>query len=81
MGPRGPLAAAAAAVDILVGIGIAVRSTARLALWAALVVSSAYLLAGTLLLPALWLDPLGPLLKIAPIALLTLLALAILDER
>jgi uncharacterized protein YbjT (DUF2867 family) len=67
--------------DILVGAGIAVRSTARPALWAALAISLGYLAAGTLLLPALWADPLGPLLKIAPIAVLILVALATLDDR
>jgi len=36
---------------------------------------------GTMLERALWLDPLGPLVKILPSLLLTLAALAILDER
>ena len=72
---------AASLADVAIGIGIAVRRTARWALWAALALSLAYLAAGTLLLPSLWADPLGPLLKIAPIAVLTAVALAILDER
>jgi hypothetical protein len=38
-------------------------------------------LGGTMLESALWLDPLGPLVKILPSLLLTLAALAILDER
>ena len=41
----------------------------------------AYLALATLLLPALWADPLGPLLKVAPIVVLILVALAILEER
>ena len=41
---------------------------------------STWLLA-TLLLPGLWADPLGPLLKILPILVLNLVALAILDDR
>ena len=72
---------AAAAVNILVGIAIAVRSTARIALWSAIAISLAYALAGTVLLPQLWVDPLGPFLKIGPIVMLSLVALAILDER
>jgi hypothetical protein len=40
-----------------------------------------YLVAGTALTPALWADPLGPLLKIAPIMALSLAALAIADDR
>jgi hypothetical protein len=37
--------------------------------------------AGTLLLPRLWAEPLGPMLKIWPILALNLFLLAILDER
>ena len=40
-----------------------------------------YVVLGTLLQPALWADPLGPLIKIAPIVVLNLVALAILDDR
>ena len=72
---------AGAAADLAVGIGIAFRRTARLALWAAVVVSLFYLVAATAVTPALWADPLGPLLKIAPILVLNLVALAILSER
>jgi uncharacterized protein YbjT (DUF2867 family) len=75
------LAVVSSVADVVIGAGIAVRRTARAALWAALAVSLAYLFAGTLLLPALWADPLGPLLKIAPIVVLIGVALAIVDER
>jgi hypothetical protein len=77
----GPLIATGAIVDILIGLGIATRRTARPALWVALMLSIAYLVLGTLLLPRLWADPLGPLLKIAPIVVLNLVALAVLDDR
>ena len=40
-----------------------------------------YALAGSALRPDLWGEPLGPLLKILPIFVLHLVALAILDER
>jgi hypothetical protein len=50
-------------------------------LWAALGLSVFYIVAGTILLPALWADPLGPMMKIWPILALNLLCLAILDER
>jgi hypothetical protein len=33
------------------------------------------------LVPRLWADPLGPMLKIGPIIALNLVALAILDDR
>jgi hypothetical protein len=46
-----------------------------------LAVSFTYLAGASLLEPALWLDPLGPLVKVLPSILLTLTALATLDER
>ena len=57
------------------------RRTARLALVAALVISVVYLFVGTILVPRLWIHPLGPLLKVGPIMVLNLVALAILDDR
>jgi uncharacterized protein YbjT (DUF2867 family) len=75
------LAVAGALADILVGFGIAFRATPKCALRASLVLSVMYLVAGTALTPALWADPLGPLLKIAPIMALSLAALAIADDR
>ena len=76
-----PLAAAGAIADIAVGVGIAIRRTAEPALWAALPLSVFYVALATLLLPGLWTDPLGPLLKILPIMVLNLVALAILGDR
>jgi uncharacterized protein YbjT (DUF2867 family) len=73
--------AAGAAADIAIGIAIAVRRTARPALLAAVGVSLLYLLLGTALRPGVWLDPLGPLVKVLPVLVLHLVALAILDER
>jgi hypothetical protein len=75
------LAGAGAAADILIGLGIAVRATARRALGASLALSAVYLAAGTVLAPALWADPLGPLLKIVPVVALGAAALAIADDR
>lgn len=43
--------------------------------------SLAYLASATVLAPGLWVDPLGPLVKVLPSIVLTLVALAILDER
>jgi hypothetical protein len=72
---------AGASADILIGLGIAYRPTARPALWAAFALSIAYIVIGTVLVPGLWIDPLGPMLKIWPILALNLVALAILEER
>ncbi|HEX8467432.1 MAG TPA: SDR family oxidoreductase [Allosphingosinicella sp.] len=67
--------------DIAVGCAIAWRPATKLGLWAALGFSVFYIVAGTILLPELWADPLGPMMKIWPILALNLVCLAILDER
>jgi uncharacterized protein YbjT (DUF2867 family) len=72
---------AGALIDVLIGLGIAFRRTTKAALAAAALVSIAYLVAGSFLLPALWSDPLGPLLKILPILALILGARAIAEDR
>ncbi len=67
--------------DIVIGILIAFRRTARPGLYAALAISVAYAIIGTLLVPWMWFDPLGPMLKIGPIMVFNLVALAILPDR
>jgi uncharacterized protein YbjT (DUF2867 family) len=68
-------------IDLLLGAAILVRASARTAAVGMAVISAAYLIAGTILAPGLWLDPLAPLLKIGPAFLLALVAAAILDRR
>jgi len=76
-----PAVLGGALLDLAIGAGILFRPTTRAALIAALGASILYLLLGTLLLPALWADPLGPMMKVWPILALNLICLAILDER
>jgi hypothetical protein len=70
-----------ALADIAIGAGLAFRRSARVALLGALAVSVFYLLAGTLVLPHLWLEPLGPMLKILPIIVLNVVALGLVEDR
>ena len=81
----GPLSApsviAGALADIAVAAVMVYRPTTRLALQATILLSASYLVAGTILVPGLWFDPLGPMMKIWPILALNFLCLAILDER
>jgi uncharacterized protein YbjT (DUF2867 family) len=70
-----------AIADLAIGIGIAFRRTCRMALYGALAISAFYAIAGTILLPSLWFDPLGPMLKIWPIMALIVVALAIRTDR
>jgi hypothetical protein len=76
-----PSVVAGALVDIFIGIAIAFRKTCWYGLWGAIGLSLFYAIAGTILLPELWREPLGPLLKIWPILVAHVAALAILDER
>lgn len=77
----GPAVVAGGLIDIATGLAIACRRTARIGLWAALALSLFYIVAVTVLLPSLWLDPLGPFIKVLPILVLNLVALAMLEDR
>lgn len=70
-----------AIADICIGIAISFRLTSRRGLWAGMGLATLYLVAGTILLPELWSDPLGPFVKVIPIFVLHWVALAILEER
>ena len=76
-----PSVIAGALADIVVGILIARRRTSRAGLLLGIAISIAYAVAATVLLPALWMDPLGPLLKVWPILVLHLMTIAILRDR
>jgi uncharacterized protein YbjT (DUF2867 family) len=70
-----------AAVDIALGLLFCIRRTAPLALKGMVLVSVAYLAGACFWRRDLWLDPLGPLLKVLPGAVLALMTLAVLEER
>lgn len=72
---------AGALADIAAGLATAYRPTARVGLYGAIALSLFYAVAGSILLPELWKEPLGPLMKIWPILVLHFVALAILKER
>lgn len=76
-----PSVIAGALADLAIGFALLWRRTAKAALWAALAITVFYLLAGTAILPRLWEEPLGPMMKVWPILALNLLLLAILEER
>lgn len=76
-----PVVVAGALADLAIGLFMLWRRTVRLALVAGVILSVLYLAVATILVPALWTDPLGPLLKTWPIILLHLMVLAILDQR
>lgn len=69
------------ATDALVGGLIAFRATARNGLRASLALTLFYAATATALQPHLWIDPLGPLVKLFPVMLANLMLLAVMDER
>lgn len=68
-------------IDMLLGLAILYRPWARAATLGMVWMSLIYLAGASVLTPALWLDPLGPLVKILPSALLALVAWVVLEER
>jgi uncharacterized protein YbjT (DUF2867 family) len=72
---------AGAIADVVLGITVLVRRTMPVALAGMIVLTACYLAAATLFVPDLWLDPMGPLVKTLPAALLALTMLAIAPER
>lgn len=83
MGPETALMTTVATclLDLALGTMILLRPAARKALLGTIAVSLAYLLGAVLVEPAVWLDPLGPMIKVFPAMVLSLVALAILEER
>jgi uncharacterized protein YbjT (DUF2867 family) len=77
----GPVVIAGGLADLAIGLGIAWRRTVKPALLGAIALTLFYLVCGTAILPRLWEDPLGPMMKVWPILAFNLLLLAILDER
>jgi hypothetical protein len=72
---------AGALTDLCIGLAIALRRTSQMGLYAAIFISLTYAVIGTILVPRLWADPLGPMLKIWPIIVLHVVALAIREDR
>jgi hypothetical protein len=77
----GPSVVAGALADIAIGVFMLFRRTARLALYAAVGLTVFYIIAGSLLVPRLWADPLGPMLKIWPVLMLNFILIALIEER
>jgi uncharacterized protein YbjT (DUF2867 family) len=75
------IALGGAAADIVLAVGLAARRTVRPALLGMLCVTILYLAGSVLLAPQLWIDPLAPLLKAIPAALLALVAYWLAEER
>ena len=69
------------ALDIVIGAMIAWRRTARAGLWLGIATALFYMAGAAILTPAMWLEPLGALVKTFPAIVLMGVALATLDDR
>lgn len=76
-----PLVVLGAAVDVLAGVLFLVPGWVRRAGVLQLAISAAYLVSLSVVAPALWLDPFGALLKIAPLMGATLVVMAFQERR
>lgn len=70
-----------AVVDVALAAAVMVRRSAPLACLGMIAVSLFYLIAASVVTPALWLDPLGPLVKVLPGIVLAAVARALLETR
>lgn len=73
--------AATALLDIAIGVGIAIRRSARVSLWLGVAASLGYLAGSVSFAPVLWADPVGAMVKTVPVVVLMLVALAVLEDR
>lgn len=67
--------------DIILGCLLMFQRLAKQALLGMILLGLAYMASAAMLQPELWLNPLGPMIKVFPILLAQVMALAILDER
>ncbi|NNE79792.1 MAG: SDR family oxidoreductase [Silicimonas sp.] len=72
---------AGAFIDIALGTLVLWRPKLRKAVLGMIAVSLAYVVGGSVVAPDLWLDPLGPFVKVLPGMFLALFVLAFSDER
>lgn len=76
----GAIVVGGAGIDIVLGIAILIRRYSRLACFGMAFMSLEYLIGGSIGAPDMWLDPIGPLLKILPVIGLSLFTAAIVEE-
>ncbi|MBR0796619.1 SDR family oxidoreductase [Bradyrhizobium jicamae] len=77
----GPITIGTSLMDISIGVLIAFRRTAAFGLVAGIAASLGYMVGSAILVPDLWIEPLGALVKTGPAIVLMLVALLVLDNR
>ncbi|MCA6111746.1 SDR family oxidoreductase [Bradyrhizobium cenepequi] len=77
----GPFTVLTSLMDMSIGVLIAFRRTAAFGLIAGILASLGYMIGTAILMPDLWIEPLGALVKTGPAIVLMLVALLTLDNR
>lgn len=72
---------AGSVVDIALGLALLVRRWTRPACIGMILVSGGYMIGAAVLAPDLWLDPIGPMVKVLPSITLALITMAMLEDR
>ncbi|WP_152048309.1 SDR family oxidoreductase [Aureimonas psammosilenae] len=68
-------------MDISIGILIANRRTCRLGLSCGIALSLLYMISAAIITPAMWIEPLGALVKTGPAIVLMMVGLAVFEDR
>ena len=76
-----PMTAVTSLMDMSIGALISFRRTAAVGLIAGIVVSLGYMVGAAVMMPDLWIEPLGALVKTGPAIVLMFVALLTLDNR
>lgn len=79
--PASVIVAMGSVIDIGLGLAVLFRPLARGACFGMIGVAVGYLAGSLLMAPDLWLDPLGPMVKVLPSIPLALLAATMMDDR
>lgn len=75
------IVAVGSVIDIALGVAVLFRPLARGACFGMIGVAFGYIAGSLLFAPDLWLDPLGPMVKVVPSMMLALVAIAMMDDR
>jgi hypothetical protein len=70
-----------AVLDVLLGFAVVFHRSMPWAALGMVATTAVYLLAGSVIAPDLWNDPLGPYVKTVPAAVLALIVWAVAEER
>lgn len=68
-------------LDIIIGLAVLHRATIRLACLCSIAVCGAYMIGSALFASHLWLDPLGPMVKVFPAIGLAIITAALVQDR